>query len=70
MEINFTLADIKRIRKTYDLTQKVLADIANISVGTLCKIERGKTNYPQIKTLRKLRFALIGYMTNEKDGKK
>ena len=70
MEINFTLADIKRIRKTYDLTQKVLADIANISVGTLCKIEREKTNYLQIKTLRKLRFALIGYITNEKDGKK
>ncbi|MEX1000642.1 MAG: helix-turn-helix transcriptional regulator [Crocinitomicaceae bacterium] len=44
---------IKKRRKTLNVTQPKLADLAGISVNTLYKIERGQSN-PTLKTLSKI----------------
>ncbi|WP_339894400.1 helix-turn-helix transcriptional regulator [uncultured Algibacter sp.] len=44
---------IKQRRKTLRVTQPQVAELANISVNTLYKIERGQAN-PTLETLTKI----------------
>ena len=44
---------IKKRRKTLNVTQPQLAELADISVNTLYKIERGQAN-PTFETLEKI----------------
>lgn len=44
---------IKERRDTLDITQPVLAEMANISINTLYKIETGQAN-PTLKVLNKI----------------
>lgn len=45
---------IKNIRKEHSLTQSQLAEILNISLAAIKKIESGKTEFPSSKVLEKL----------------
>jgi transcriptional regulator with XRE-family HTH domain len=45
--------DIKNRRKLLNINQQTLADIADISINTLYKIERGEAN-PTISVLTKI----------------
>ena len=48
---------IKHLRKTKNLTQEQLAEIINMDITSLSKIETGR-NYPQPETIEKLANAL------------
>ena len=48
---------IKSLRKSRNITQKRLAEIINMDITSLSKIETGR-NYPQPETLEKISKAL------------
>ena len=48
---------IKYLRKSKNITQEQLAEIINMDITTLSKIETGR-NYPQPETIEKLASAL------------
>ncbi len=48
---------IKKRRKELGITQPHLADIAEVSLNTLYKIERGQTN-PSLNVLQKIAIVL------------
>ena len=48
---------IKHLRKAQNLTQEQLAEIVNIDITSLSKIETGR-NYPQPETIEKIANAL------------
>ncbi len=45
--------EIKRRRKLLNITQKTLSELADVSINTLTKIERGEAN-PTIDVLEKV----------------
>lgn len=49
---------IRERRKVLDITQPDLAEMSQISINTLYKIERGEAN-PSVKVLNKI-FAVLG----------
>ena len=56
-----SLADyLRRLRTASQMSQKELANRANIHLQSLGKIERGKTTRLNHKTLRGLAYALCG----------
>jgi transcriptional regulator with XRE-family HTH domain len=50
--------NIKKARKTLDLTQEELAIKAKIPYATLSKIESGQVTNPTVSTLKKIADAL------------
>ena len=50
MHLSDLILKIKQRRKTLDINQKELADLANVNLRTLKGLESGKSN-PTIKTL-------------------
>lgn len=49
---------IKRLRKTRELTQEQLAELARVDPKTIIEIEGGKRANPTLKTLKKISRAL------------
>ena len=53
-----TLSALARLRGRRGLTQRQLANLADLTIETISDIERGDTNRPQLSTIRKLAAAL------------
>lgn len=55
---------IRKLRKSRDLTQEQLAELANIDPKTVIELEAGKRANPTLQTLNKLARALKTSLEN------